>query len=266
MSKINEAVHDIHYMDALSAKDKWINQIHPLSKLIVTISYILAVVSFDKYDVTGLSGMSIYLLSIIILGDIPIIHSIKQIKIVLIFACIVGIANPFIDKTQMGHIGEIVITGGMLSMISLMLKGIFAVVASYILIATTSIEKICFALRLIRVPKEFVTLILLIYRYVIVLLKEVERISQAYQLRAPKQKGIHIKAWGPMVGQLLLRSIDRAQVVYESMTLRGYDGEFAGGLGTEPKVNSISYCIIWILLIVFLRMVPVFIIVGNILV
>lgn len=49
MSKINEAVHDIHYMDAMSAKDKWINQIHPLAKLIVTISYILAVVSFDKY-------------------------------------------------------------------------------------------------------------------------------------------------------------------------------------------------------------------------
>nr|WP_315024488.1 cobalt ECF transporter T component CbiQ [uncultured Aminipila sp.] len=266
MSKINEAVHGIHYMDDISAKDKWINQIHPLAKLIVTISYILAVVSFDKYDVAGLAGMSIYLLSIIILGDVPIVHSIKQIKIVLILACIVGIANPFIDKTQMWQVGKIVITGGMLSMISLMLKGIFAVVASYVLIATTSIEKICYSLRLIRAPKELVTLILLIYRYVIVLLKEVERISDAYQLRAPNQKGIHIKAWGSLAGQLLLRSIDRAQVVYESMTLRGYNGEFSAGQEKESTIKSICYCILWMGLILIFRVIPLFKIVGNILV
>lgn len=266
MSKINEAVHGMHYMDAVSAKDKWINHIHPLAKLIVTIGYILAVVSFDKYDVAGLAGMSIYLLAIIILGDIPIIHSIKQIKVVLIFACIVGIANPLIDRTQMGHIGEIIITGGMLSMISLVMKGVFAVIASYILIVTTSIEKICYALRLIHVPKELVTLILLIYRYVIVLLKEVERISDAYQLRAPKQKGIHVKAWGSLTGQLLLRSIDRAQVVYESMTLRGYTGEFSVGQKKEPKIKSICYCILWLGIILLLREIPLFKIVGNILV
>lgn len=266
MSKINEAVHGIHHMDAMSAKDKWINQIHPLVKLIVTISYILAVVSFDKYDVVGLAGMSIYLLSIIILGDISIIHSMKQIKVVLILACIVGIANPFIDRMQMGHIGGIVITGGMLSMISLMMKGIFAVVASYILIVTTSIEKICYALRLIHVPRELVTLILLSYRYVIVLLKEVQRISDAYQLRAPKQKGIHIKAWGSLAGQLLLRSMDRAQVVYESMTLRGYDGEFSPGQEKESIGKNLCYFILCVGMILFLRVIPLFYIVGNILV
>lgn len=266
MSKINDAIHDMHYMDSMSAKGKWINQIHPLAKLIVTISYILAVVSFDKYNVVGLAGMSIYLLSIIILADIPILQSIKRIKVVLIFACIVGIANPLIDRTQMGHIGEIIITGGMLSMISLMMKGIFAVVASYILIVTTSIEKICYALRLIHVPKELVTLILLIYRYVIVLLKEVQRISDAYQLRAPKQKGIHVKAWGSLTGQLLLRSIDRAQVVYESMTIRGYNGEFSAGEKKEPKLKSIFYCILWIGIILILREIPLFKIVGDILV
>lgn len=266
MSKINKAVHDIHYIDSMSGKDKWINQIHPLAKLIVTIGYILAVVSFDKYDLTGLAGMSIYLMSIIILGDISIIHSIKQIKVVLLLTCIVGIANPFIDRTQMGHMGEFIITGGMLSMISLMMKGIFAIVASYILIVTTSIEKICYALRLIHVPKELVTLVLLIYRYIIVLLKEVQRIFDAYQLRAPKQKGIQVKAWGSLAGQLLLRSIDRAQVVYESMTLRGYNGEFSAGLEKAPIIKSICYGIFWMGVILLFRLIPIFKIVGNMLV
>jgi len=265
MGKINEAVQGIHYIDVVSTQDKWINNIHPLAKLLVTFSYILAVVSFDKYDIAGLAGMSIYLLAITILGEISIKQSIKQIKVVLALVCIVGIANPFFDRMEMGKIGDIVITGGMVSMFSLMLKGIFAVFASYLLVATTSIERICYALRMLHAPKGFVTLILLIYRYIIVLLKEVERITQAYQLRAPKQKGIHMKVWGSLVGQLLLRSIDRAQVVYESMTLRGYDGEFAGSMKTESKAGSIGYFIIWILLIVIFRTIPVFIVIGNIL-
>ena len=42
----------------------------------------------------------------------------------------------------------------------------------------------------------------------------------AYALRAPGEKGIHFRAWGSLLGQLLLRSVDRAQLVYESMLLR----------------------------------------------
>ena len=64
------------------------------------------------------------------------------------------------------------------------------------------------------------------YRYVTVLLEEVNRITQAYSLRAPNQKGIHYKVWGTLTGQVLLRSMDRANAVYESMLLRGYDGSF----------------------------------------
>ena len=50
--------------------------------------------------------------------------------------------------------------------------------------------------------------------------------SEAYHLRAPGQKGIHISAWGSFLGQLLLRSMDRAEDLYESMLLRGFRGEF----------------------------------------
>ena len=51
-------------------------------------------------------------------------------------------------------------------------------------------------------------------------------LDQAYHLRAPGQKGIHISAWGSFLGQLLLRSMDRAQELYSSMQLRGYRQQF----------------------------------------
>ena len=50
--------------------------------------------------------------------------------------------------------------------------------------------------------------------------------TDAYALRAPGQKGIQFSAWGSFLGQLLLRSMDRAEELYSSMQLRGFSGDF----------------------------------------
>ena len=148
---------------------------------------------------------------------------------------------------------------------TLLLKGVFCVTASYFLMIEIGMEGICYCLRCLHVPKEFVTVLLLIYRYLVVLLKEAERMMQAYKLRAPGQKGIHVKAWGAFAGQLLLRSMDRAETVYESMLLRGYHGEFAGKDLLWNKYASLCYVFIWAAVLIFLRAVPVFQAAGKLL-
>ncbi len=226
MSKIGQAIHDMHHLDAAAAQDRWMNRVHPLMKLILTVAYVMAVVSYDKYNFKGLFTMGIGLLTVLAAGRIPVWRHAKGLGVVMLFICAVGVLNPYYDRTPMYLLGDFTITGGMISMMTLLIKGVLTVLASYTLMVTTSVTKLCYALRLLHIPKSIVTVFALIYRYVIVLLKEVERMQQAYQLRAPGQKGIHISTWGSFIGQLLLRSIDRAQIVYESMLLRGYDGEF----------------------------------------
>ena len=149
-------------------------------------------------------------------------------------------------------------------MITLMIKGCFSVIASYLLIATTSIEEICYGLRLLHVPKIIVTQLLLIYRYITLLLSEAKRVTQAYALRAPGQKGINIKAWGPLVGQLLLRSMDRAEVVYESMCVRGFQGEFKTGTRKKGTRGGFLYLLIWVVVLLAFRIYPVFDLIGGI--
>ena len=78
------------------------------------------------------------------------------------------------------------------------------------------------------------TQLLLSYRYLTLLLEQADTIAQAYALRAPKQKGEHFKVWGSLAGQLLLRSIDSANNLYDSMLLRGYQGEYYYG-GPVPQ-------------------------------
>ena len=54
------------------------------------------------------------------------------------------------------------------------------VIAIYILIITTTIDRVCMALRKIHIPEIIVMIIQLIYRYINVLLKETKRIVEAY--------------------------------------------------------------------------------------
>ena len=263
MNRIGNAIYEIHYMDTLAAKDQWVNRIHPLVKFVITIGYIMAVVSFNKYDVVGLAGMVIYPLAVFILSELSFWDSIKRLRLVLPLVCFIGILNPFFDKNYVMIAGAQV-SAGVLSMITLILKGVFSVLASYLLIATTSIDKLCYAFRMLHVPKTIVTQFMLTYRYITVLLEEVNRITQAYSLRAPNQKGVHFKVWGSLAGQLLLRSMDRADNVYESMLLRGYQGDYQYMQERIAfRTQDLLYLLLWVGVIVLFRLYPMILIIGN---
>lgn len=253
MSKINGALHEIRFMDQLAGRKQWLNNIHPLVKLIVTVLYIVTVVSIGKYNLTSLILLGIYPVILFIAGELSFFTAVKKTRLILPFIMVIGIFNPIFDRELLFYIGKLPVTSGMMSMITLIIKGFLTVFASYLLIATTTIEKICYALRLIHIPEIIVTQILLNYRYISVLLQETNRLTQAYALRAPNQKGINIKAWGPLAGQLLIRSIDRAQVVYDSMILRGYTGNFK--YVKERKCSKEDYCYLlaWLLVFVVIK-------------
>ena len=253
MAKLGGALYEIHHMDEMAERDQWLNRIHPLPKLLLAFAYIAVTVSFPKYHLPGLLCMGIYPIALFILGEIPFRDSLRRLRIVLPLACCVGLFHPFLERQPMSAIGNITITAGMVSMLTLMVKGFYSVLASYLLVASTSIEKICYAMRLVHIPSVLVTQVLLTYRYASLLLAEANRMMQAYSLRAPNQKGVHIKVWGSLAGQLLLRSMDRASEVYESMALRGYHGEFCYAAKPACKGRDWLYFGGWCVAFFFLR-------------
>ena len=131
-----------------------------------------------------------------------------------------------------------------------------------VLIASTGMESVCAALQQLHCPRVLTTTILLIYRYIVLLLQEGIRIATAYALRAPGQKGIQFRAWGSLLGQLLLHSIDRAQLVYESMQLRGFAGAFPPG---QKKHGGWLFFAVTVFYCAVFRAVPVFELAGRLL-
>lgn len=264
MTGPGRAVHEIHSLEDLAERGTFLGRIHPLVKVLVTIWYLILVMSFGKYDITGLLGMSVYPVILMILDDISFGQAFRRLRPILLMVCLIGLANPLFDREVLGSIGGIGITAGMVSMVTLFFKTIFAVSASYILIAATTMEQICYALRKLHMPQILVTVLLLIYRYLVLMLKEADRIMQAYLLRSPGERGIRKSAWGSLAGQMLLRSMDRAQTVYESMTLRGFRGEFFLRGSFVPLYQSVFYGIVWAAVLTAFRCIPVFRLVGSI--
>ncbi|MBO5555556.1 MAG: cobalt ECF transporter T component CbiQ [Oscillospiraceae bacterium] len=226
MNKMEKALHELSEMDELAAQSSPIHRLHPAAKLLSTILYIAVVLSFHKYDLSGLFPLILWPVLLFQVSGIPVRTCFYKLRIVLPLVMAVGLFNPIFDRAPLLVLGGTAVSGGVISMITLMLKGLFCLMASFLLMATTPIDSLCAALRKLHVPGVLVTLLLLTYRYVGVMTEELAIMTDAYHLRAPGQKGIHISAWGSFLGQMLLRSMDRAQELYSSMLLRGYHEHF----------------------------------------
>lgn len=239
MNRTEQARLVICRLDEQAERDSVVHRLSPLSKLLITIAYIAITTSYNKYDLSGIIVMVLFPVVLYQFAQVSVSQCFYRMRYVMPLVCAVGIVNPFLDKTVLVYAGEVGISGGVISMITLMLKGAMCLMMSYLLVVTTSIEEMCVALRRIHIPGIFVTLLLLTYRFVVVLLDEASIMTDAYSLRAPGQNGVHISAWGSFLGQLILRSVDRAQNIYEGMVLRGYNGDIK--YFGKKKYNMLSF-------------------------
>ncbi len=253
MSRIDQAIGEFRRIDELADAESPVHRISPLPKLAVTVVYILTVMSFPNYDLSGLSAMLIYPVFVSALSNVPLKAALYRLRYILPLVMAVGIFNPFFDRTVMFTLGTLKVSGGVVSMLVLMMKGVFCLLASYLLIACTKADALFGSLRRVRVPAMITTLLMLTFRYITVLGEEAGVMMDAYLLRAPDQKGLHYSAWGSFIGQLLLRTMDRAQELYESMLLRGYNGEFPETDGKKTEGKDILYAAAWIAVILLLR-------------
>jgi len=90
---------------------------------------------------------------------------------------------------------------------------------------STPAHKLLLAATWFRVPKIFIELALLIYRYIFVLIEEAIAIKDAQRVRLGYRNWQQsMRSVGTLGGILVLRAYDRAERVFEAMIARGYTG------------------------------------------
>jgi len=248
MAKMADSKFNIRLLDDLARKNTSVHGLHPVSKLLATIVYLIAVVSFDRYETIGLLPFVFYPLVLILLAELPVVPLLKRLLMVEPLIIGIGILNPLFDPK------------GWIAFASIMIKSGLTVTACLVLVSTTGLDKIAQALRTLKVPGIFVLQLLLTFRYISLLTEELARMARAYALRASRRKGVRLKDGGSFVGQLLLRTYDRAQRVYHAMKLRGFSGEFHAYGQSKITRKDILFLLAWSVFFIAARIcnIPVF--------
>lgn len=227
MADIRSAVYEIYALEQLSAHNTVIHRLHPGTKLLTTFVFIVTVVSFDRFQFRALIPYLFYPAILMSLSETPWRLALKRVALALPFVLLAGLSNILFDHSPGLTLGNLQISSGVISCVSILLRTFLSVIALVMLIAVTPFSGLTLELRRIHVPEMLIILLEMTYRYIGVLLEETSRMYTAYQLRHQDAKGLEIRHMGSFVGSLMLRSFDRAGRVYNAMKCRGYGREFS---------------------------------------
>jgi cobalt/nickel transport system permease protein len=266
MSNMSKSVLQMNTLEELTRKDTPIHRFQPSAKLIITVIYLIAIISFGPYQISGLIPYILYPIIFMILGEIPFRPLFYRVLIALPFALAVGISSLIFNKNIAIYIFGMGISEGLLSFCSILLKTVLTVLAVLVLISTTSINELMYVMVRFKIPPIIVIQIMMTYHYVRLLLEEVSAMYHSYILRAPKEKGIKLKDMAPFLGQLIIRSFDRAERIYKAMQCKGFEGSFT--FSKKEKITKEGWFYITFIgcLFILMRVVNVSKVIGNLLV
>lgn len=212
-------------MDDLARMDTPAHRLDARAKAIVTLAFVIVVMSFPRHEVSALVPFLLYPVILTSVGRIPARELFKKILVAAPFALVIGMFNPLMDRHPVVAMEPVVITGGWLSFASIMLRFVLTVWAALALVACTGMFRLAAGLEQLGIPRVFAVQLLFLYRYLFVVADEGSRMTRSVELRAGKKNALRLRVYGSLIGHLLLRSMARAERVYRAMVSRGFDGD-----------------------------------------
>jgi len=263
MASIYSAVLDLKNLELLANGNSTIHRLDSRAKVLVTLVFILCVVSYNRYELTSLVPFFIFPVVMISLAGLPPLFILKKIILLCPFVLAVGIFNPLFDQEIHLQLGPLGISGGWISFASILARTILTVGSAFILVGVTGFTAACQALERLGVPQVLAVQLLLIYRYIFVLAEESGRASRARSLRSCGKKGQGMHSFGSMTGHLLLRTWQRAERIHMAMLARGFTGEFRISRQSCFGAAEIRFVLVWSVLFAFLRFQNVSVLLGR---
>ncbi len=205
------------FLDRYSRLDSPVHRLPAALKLVLALIFILVTMALPLTAWEWFIGLLATLVAIAALSHIPWLFLLKRLLFLEPF--ILGVAVLTLFQPNGGRVFATIFVRSTLCLLTMVL-----------LSNTTAFAAILQVLRRMRVSTLLITTLALIYRYLFVLVDEAERMYRARASRtfAPKTFGNHahrIHLWqilGTVIGQLFIRSTERAERIYAAMLARGW--------------------------------------------
>ena len=215
------------FIDRSSRLDSHVHRLDARTKILVALLFVVLEVSIPPQHLLTFVFYAGLLLWTVALSHIPLGLVLKRALMVLPFSALVALGLPFVRGGEtILFCGIHLSVTGLWILVGTTLKSILGVVAFILLVATTPFNRLLDGFRRLYIPLIFVDMIALTYRYLHILIDEAIRLRRAAIARgyAPKWLPQAIIV-GKLVGNLFVRSYERAERVYGAMHLRGYNGQ-----------------------------------------
>lgn len=227
------------------------------ANMLVTLVYLALLLSVPLQDVGRLVWFAVYPIVAASVAGRGYGHVLRQSLYVLPLIAFVGVFNPIVDTEPAFEAWGVTVSRGWVSFVSILVRGVLSVQAVLVLTELCGFADVCRELRALGVPSFLTTQLLLVYRYMSVLLEELQTMARARAARGYGKRSFALKLWGAMAGQLFLRSVDRAERIHRAMLARGFDGAMPrytaadrhGSHGAGPAV----WGAVWACVLLWLR-------------
>ena len=198
------------FLDRYSRLDSLIHRLPTIVKLIGSLCIVAAIVSVS---------FTHYWFLFIVAGLLLLISAVTSIPWRFIFGRLI-LLEPFaLGIAFMALFQE---NGGMV-FLSILVRSTLCLFTMILLSNTTPFSSLLQTLARLGVPRLLVTILALLYRYLFVLIDEAERLNRARISRTFSTS--RRKRWqmlASLIGQLFVRSTERAERIYAAMTARGW--------------------------------------------
>ena len=246
MTAASRALDQLTALDDLARRNTFLANVDSRAKLIVVLALLFTVASFDPHDITRPIPLVLFFTIALSLGQIPWTVVLTRLIVASPFAVLIAIWNPLFDTTPVAIGGGLELSAGWFSFLSVLMRFAFALGGVLVLIATTGFNEICRAARSLGMPVVLVSQLLLLYRYFFVIADEVSRMLRSHSLRANGTHRPALRVARSMLGELLLRSLARAERVHAAMLCRGFTGTMPVRRRTKLGFGDILFAGLWL--------------------
>lgn len=224
MSPVESALAHLGALDALAARDTPAGRLDARVKALATVAFVVTVASFGRGDALRLLPLAAWPVAFAALGDVPWRPVLLRVALASPFALGVAAFEPLLDRAPAWTVGGLTVSAGAVAFATILLKFALALSAALVLVATTGFDAVCAGLERLGTPRLLVAQLLLLYRYLFVLAEEAARLLRAHALRSPDRPRPTARAAATLLGQLLVRTLARAERLHAAMRCRGFDG------------------------------------------
>jgi cobalt/nickel transport system permease protein len=200
--------HDV--LDRHSRLDSPIHRLPAWLKLAAALTIVLCTALMPAFRAWYFCAVTALLIAWALISRVPLLFLAR--RILWLEPVILGVAVLSLFQPSGTRVFLLMATKGTLCLITMVL-----------LANTTPFAELLLVLRRIHVPALLITTLALMYRYLFVLIDEADRMRRARASRTFEKPGIGSwKTLGTVIGQLFVRSTERAERIYAAMCARGW--------------------------------------------